>query len=62
MQPAVDVKQGTSGVGTNVNSSNAANRLPKLEDFLSKRDFIGALTLLEVKLSKIWNQSLDSLE
>lgn len=48
MQPAVDPRGGNTGVGVTGNST-AATKLPKLEDFLSKRDFIGALTLLEVK-------------
>lgn len=40
------------GSNTNAQVTAATNKkaLPKLEDFLSKRDFTGAITLLEVKL------------
>lgn len=40
-----------ANTGPQVTAATNKKALPKLEDFLSKRDFTGAITLLEVNLS-----------
>lgn len=40
-KPATDSRAGTG-------SSSAKRHVPELEDFILKRDYVGALTMLEV--------------
>lgn len=42
--------RGITKTKKNVNQKKAAKGLPSLDDFLSKRDYVGAVTLLEFKL------------
>jgi hypothetical protein len=55
-----DADKGSSGGGLGVSPPTNTSKFPKVEDFLSKRDFVGALTLLEVKWEEAAHLSLRS--